>query len=104
MVGSSESTCVLSARRVNMVPRSIPRSFENIATVPTILRNNFSSRNNDQLHRSVLFRESILHFAITSSHIQPQVGTPQRSFHPEITIVIFWCNLGKRIFSALFSS
>jgi hypothetical protein len=31
MVGSSSNTCALSARRVNMVPRSIPRSFEKIA-------------------------------------------------------------------------
>ena len=37
IVGSSNSTCEPSARRVNIVPRSMPRSFENIATVFIIL-------------------------------------------------------------------
>ena len=34
MVGSSSSTCVLSAMRVKIVPRSMPRSLENNATMP----------------------------------------------------------------------
>src|SRR5512139_3765006 len=104
MVGSSESTCVLSARRVNMVPRSIPRSFENIATVPTILRSDFSLWNSDQLHGSVVITKPTSHLLITSNHIQPQAGTPQRSFHSEVGVVVFGLELGKCIFRALFGS
>src|SRR6266498_3103644 len=102
MVGSSESTCVLSASRVNMVPRSIPRSFENIATMPTILRNDFSTWNGNQLHGNILLSVRIFRFTITADHIQPQIGTPQCSFHHEIGILIFRFEFGKSIFSTLF--
>src|SRR5512141_1598357 len=103
MVGSSESTCVLSARRVNMVPRSIPRSFENIATVPTILRKKFSLWNSYTLQRSIVLSKSIPHLMISSDHIQSQVGTPQRVFHSEVGIVVFRFKSGKRVLGALFS-
>src|SRR6266487_15675 len=104
MVGSSESTCVLSASRVNIVPRSIPRSFENIATAPTILRNDFSTWNGNQLHGNILLSVRIFRFTITADHVQPQVGTPQCGFHHEICILILGFEFGKRIFSALFGS
>src|SRR5512140_26674 len=82
MVGSCISTWVLSARRVNMVPRSTPRSFENAAT--------------DLL----LPRESVGVLAIAADDVQAQVRAAQGRFHVQQAVLVLRRALGEDLLGA----